>query len=217
MQEKKIYLILLPSILVFLGIVGFLVFSGVLKPRIELGKQAPLTGEIEQDNQQGAVDIVQTPTTSTEGDFLKLADETKDASKCLGFSDERYVAACAAEIGRRTSDAGACSVIKNQVEMVKCVDMVSFDKAFKGGDIKDCIKIGDDNLSQSCVVNIIDSKELQLDDCQVLPERERDFCKGYLSYLNDMTMAKTVSLESDCQSISNESAKAHCLDRFPIK
>lgn len=213
MQEKKIYLILLPAILVFLGIVAFLAFSGII------GQKKPTNiPTVEQKTTAPKVEVPNTPATGEAGgDFLLIAEQSQDASKCLGFTDEHYAMACVSVVAQKLQDPSACSVIKNQLEMVKCVDMVKFDKGVKGAKLSDCSGITDNDLSMACVVNLIDAKGFTIDDCQSLSEREKGFCQGHISFLKDVAAAKAAEKESDCQAITNDSAKSHCLDKFPPK
>lgn len=187
-----------------------------MKPKIIESTQPPETKTAEKK-------IIEEPTStkptspSAGGSVVKTAIDLKNSSKCLELGNERLIAACVTSMAQNLNDTSFCSDIKNQLEMVKCVDTVSFDRAVKDGEASKCSSIKDDELSGACVKNVINANGLSDYNCQNLPEREKAFCSEYVSYLNDAKIAKNATKEEDCNLIKGEVAKTYCLDKVFVK
>jgi hypothetical protein len=215
MNNKKIYFILLPAVIILIALVAMLYFSGFTKPRkleIPSDEKSNIVNQEEQNKQP-----VTKPKTSGKNDILKMAEAENNPSKCLEYEDEEYAVGCISLVAQRTRNLNSCSLIKNQMEMVKCFDMTLFSKAAIDGNSEFCQEMKDDEMSRSCVVNLVELGKIKRDDCKNLKDREKGYCDFYYSYLGDVAAANSADEEGDCGSINNESAKAFCLDKFAVR
>ncbi len=218
MNNKKIYFILLPAILVLFVLVAVIYFSGATKPK-EIGKDLGKNTIVEDPDKvevNSAKNNVGGKKSGKAG-ILKNAEEERNASICLDYEDEEYAVGCISLVAQKTRDLGACSLIKNQMEMVKCFDMTLFSKAADEGNVEFCKEMKEDEMSRSCVVNLVELGKIQKGDCGKFEKREKEYCDNYYSYLGDVAAAYSANNEGDCGNINNESAKAYCLDKFAVR
>jgi hypothetical protein len=215
MKDKKIYFLLLLPLVVFLGLIVFLVISNFTKL-----KNVNIESVVQ--NQERAINSNNQPPAISQstigkldgGQVLALAEANKNPDECFKISDKKYAIVCLELLAQSLQDEKICSKIENPLNAAKCMDSVFYTKAINGKDISLCVKISEASLNQSCVINVVQQNSLKEKDCQSLPDKEKTYCLDYLKYIADGVIFDTAKSANDCQEISGETAKAFCLDKF---
>jgi hypothetical protein len=215
MKDKKIYFLLLLPLVVFLGLIVFLVVSNFVKPK-NINLKPLITTDVKKESNTPTATVTSLATGDKidGGKILENAKSNKNPAECLKIADKKYALACLQLLAQSLQDEKICSNIENPLDSAKCLDEVVYTKAISNKDISLCPKISEASLNQSCVVNVVQQNSLKEKDCQSLPDKEKGYCLDYLKYIADSVIFDTAKSADDCQKIAGETAKAFCLDKF---
>ncbi|HTW96121.1 MAG TPA: hypothetical protein VMD74_00485, partial [Candidatus Methylomirabilis sp.] len=153
------------------------------------------------------------PAGLSQDDALALAKKNKDPLPCFKITKGGNAQLCVELLAQFLQDGNVCADITDAEVKASCVGRAVFEKAVSGGDLALCAQISDATLDQACLQKIIDAKKFTAADCVALPDKEKNYCTGYLAYLADNALFASAKSKSDCQKISDSTIKQFCLDK----
>jgi hypothetical protein len=218
MNNKRIYLILSISVGIFVILIGLLFVFNSLKNKTSKVVTNAEKSTAASSNPAGSVtqSIGQSSSTKLiiDDDLMKSAQAKKSLGECLKISNQVYANNCIEMLAQSQQSESICSNIRDRAEGAKCTDGVIFEKATKNGNITLCQNIQDASVDRSCIVHIVQGKDLNINNCQSLPDKEKGYCVDYLNYSLDIVNMNSAQSLSDCQKISDYTSKIICQSKF---
>jgi hypothetical protein len=198
-------------LIIIIILVGLMIIAGVyywqeqsIKTPIGQSSEKRAAGNTDSKKK---IEPVIDKTVLANNQTYEQAIKSGEVSKCDEMIGDDQKDLCVKLLAVNLANYELCNHIKNKDTLAACQDRVNYEIAVQQKDLKPCQQIKQENLSTSCVINVISQEQYSVEDCQQLPDRQKDICLNYILF-NKAISNDDVLL---CQGIPSEEDKTGCM------